>query len=375
MLQRGQFFLFFWQRTFWIHEVCSNIQFAPELTEAPTDERLYLNAFSVKNTESISTDADRYIYYQIVIYYMEIHELDYLGVLPLDNESRIEFKNRAEEFLGAAYALQDEMKKNAYGILKENGILKLKLTQDRDVTGNPILVDGENSFFKKCYKTNPDWISVIEAKSINYAGLGTDVSFNEINIPVAIVDPSYGEVTAKHHESTHCIRREFFEKVCERPSEENLIMGLTNNDRDHTLSEECKHSAYARFALASIPWLYGVKALTSGIQPPTLADYGIFLFLAGTTLPSFIDGIKNYRAYKRTTPTKIAFEKILSSEENGSDNKFDVQYSLLRLTTPEIREIGTYMQKNNTTSGKTAIMDVLGKRDNLRSEIVLEKIS
>ncbi|MCK4808748.1 MAG: hypothetical protein KAS90_03945, partial [Candidatus Aenigmarchaeota archaeon] len=84
----------------------------------------------------------------------------------------------------------------------------------------------------------------------------------------------------------------------------------------------------------------------------------------------FKNAVKQYRSSSNTPSTRIAVEDILSSEE---DERIDMQYAMLRLTPPEIREIGKY-QKKEKVPGTEAIQSVLKKRKTLMSEIILKNI-
>lgn len=307
---------------------------------------------------------------------MKAEELDYRGVLPFDNEDRKTYINRGEQFLEDAYDLKDILKKDARTIMKENKILKEKWYHIRDIKdGECKFVEGNNEFFEHVYRTNLDWVSVIEAECIGYGGFKKNIKFKKTKMPISIVNSGY-ETESQWHEKIHCMREPISDylksslfshpwKEYEGSPEENLTMGLSNTEWNHPLMKNEKEDS-------CINLLVGGGIIAASFISPI--SYFVPLAVTAGAL-NFTKAYRLYNSYKNTVPTKIAFEKILKSEEPYSYIKQDVQYSLLRLKTPEIREIGKQMEKNNIKSGKTAIIEFTKKRKNLRSEIILENIS
>lgn len=261
---------------------------------------------------------------------MKSYELDYLGVLPYENEDRGRFKKRGEQFLEDAYELKGELEKDARHILKENDILKLKLLQDRDVTGNPKMVDSEIGFFEREYRTNPEWISVIEAECIDAGGIQKDISFKGKKIPIAIVDTRGGALT-KHHEEIHCVRREFLDTTALSP-EEHLVKGLTNEEWRHTPSINYDKRTARKNIMCGMVALGGLGMMAHTSPPSSAMDYGTLLFLAIPASIPVLDGIVNYRN-RDIMPTKTAFYELILSEEENSSNKvmYGILYYVLRL--------------------------------------------
>lgn len=209
----------------------------------------------------------------------------------------------------------------------------------------------------------------------DYGGFKENIKLRKTKIPIAVVNPNSNSETY-WHEEIHCIREPINDylksslllhpwKHYEGSPEENITNGLSNTQWDHPRLKDEKEDFYVNLFMGGS--LYAISAVS-----PVL--YFIPLTISAGTL-NFIKAYRLYNSYKEVIPTKQAFEKILAGETTDSYRKQDVQYSLLRLTTPEIREIGKNMEKNNIKSGKTAIKEFLGKRKNLRSEIILENIS
>ncbi len=345
---------------------------------------------------------------------MKTEDIDFSGVLPKDSEERKDYLKRGEKFLEDAYNLKENLKKDARGVMRQSGIFRKRRYQFyKSVKDEPCrFVDGENGFFLSAYKTYPDWVSVVEADCINLDGIKEDVHYNKSKIPIAVVDSKYRTVnmasenimklyelseinenkglqtimnlnekfrTIKRHETVHCIRDTFFKNYYSNASlhlpwrrfesspEENLTNGLTDEEWNHGYLEKDKNTSWLFLnpAFQSIPMSIGFAYTGHDTLSRLVGSLGLY---------SAAVALKSYNSYKNTVPTKIAFERILTSEEDIFE-KNDVQYSLLRLAPFEIREIGKNMEKNNIKSGKTAIKEFLGKRKNLRSEIILENIS
>ncbi len=307
---------------------------------------------------------------------MRAEELDYCGVLPYDKEDQSTFEKRGEQFLEDAYSLKEILKKDARGMMKQNNLLKEHWYHIRNIKdGECRFVETDNIFLKGAYRTNPEWISAVEAECIDYGGFKENIKLGKTKIPIAVVNPN-GSSNSYWHEEIHCVREPISNylksplfshpwKYYEGSPEENLTMGLSNTEWNHPQTKDEKEEFYVNLFMG------GSLYVISAISPVT---YFIPLTISAGTL-NFIKAYKLYNSYKKTIPTKQAFEKILAGEKPDSYGRQDVQYSLLRLTTPEIREIGKQMEKNNIKSGKTAIKEFLGKRKNLRSEIILENIS
>lgn len=369
---------------------------------------------------------------------MNIRELDYKGVLPKDREDRTEFAQRGEQFLSDAYGLQDILKSDARGLLARNKLIREKGYQFfRGVKNEACMfVNEKDEFFKNAYGTEPGWVSVIEAELVNKNESGTqiEISQNKSRIPIAIVSPAYARAMdkllniyraelrsakkrfmnsadlsafrdlythlvstrllkkhrdelcpqlyeeTKHHEIIHCVRTDLaninfpFPWTMEAIGllEENLADGLAGRGWNYNSPKTVKKLLGISLPISTLYVAISAGALIA--MPTNPLPQLLNLVYGGCILGV---AAKGYDSYGHLDSTKTAFREILSGNrisKEPSQEQQDIQYTLLRLKPAEIRKIAKEKIKSDTDS-LTAIKNFLGKRKNLRSEIILGNIS
>jgi len=343
---------------------------------------------------------------------MNISELDYHGIFPKKNEDKNTFLKRGEDFYNSALEIKDNLRKDISGIVAQKDLFRKREYSTRalkNITkkGDFKLLDIPGNFFIDNYRTCPDWISAIGADSnsrnpdMAYVDIILDYYLNikKNNIPMFFsclknVDANRflekGISPEKVINDLKKINGEKKKEVIidiirdplnrnyknfnffswpwikyESAPEQCILNRLSDSEWDQKyMDDDMKKASYdfiSGIFFTSFPL---ALTLSSPIQN---AEYLLWTMLG---LNYFKNAVKQYRSSSNTPSTRIAIEDILSSEK---DERINMQYTMLRLTPPEIREIGKY-QKKEKVSETEATRHVLEKRKTLMSKIILENI-
>ncbi|NOQ37418.1 hypothetical protein GQ472_00890 [archaeon] len=343
---------------------------------------------------------------------MNISELDYHGIFPKKKEDRNTFLKRGEEFYNDALEIKDHLRKDISGIVEQKNLFGKREYTTRIIKkeiaekGDFKLLDISDDFFIDNYRTYPDWIFAIEADSnsrnpdMAYVDITFDyylnVKKNEIpmffSFPEKIDANRFLEKGISPEKVINDLKRINGEKKkqiiidiirdplnkdyknlslfswpwtkYESAPEKCILNRLSDSDWDQKDMDDDTKMAFD-YTIGAALHTYLSLVLSSATQN---AEYLIWSLVG---LNFFKNAVKHYKSKSNTPSTRIAIEDILSNEED--ERKIDMQYAMLRLTPPEIREIGKYQNKNNL-SGTEAIQSVLKKRKTLMSKIILENI-
>ncbi|MCK4927485.1 MAG: hypothetical protein KAS11_03390 [Candidatus Aenigmarchaeota archaeon] len=344
---------------------------------------------------------------------MDISELDYHGIFPKRKEDRNTFLKRGEEFYNDALEIKDHLRKDISGIVEQKDLFSKREYTTRIIKkeiakkGDFKLLDISKDFFIDNYRTCPDWISAIEADSNSrkpgmlYVDITFDYYLNvkKNEIPMFFSFPKKMDINQFLEEETSAEKRinnlkNFNEKQnkqviidiirdplnrnyknlsffswpwtkYESAPEQCILDRLSDSEWNQTYMEiDMRRASYDIISGILFTSLSLTLVFSSAIQN---AEYLLWTMLG---LNFFKNAVKQYRSSSNTPSTRIAVEDILSSEE---DERINMQYAMLRLTPPEIREIGKYQKKENVP-GTEAIQSVLKKRKTLMSEIILKNI-
>jgi len=310
---------------------------------------------------------------------MNISELDYHGIFPKKNEDRNTFLKRGEDFYNSALEIKDNLRKDISGIVAQKDIFSKREYTTRIIKkeiaekGDFKLLDISEDFFKDNYRTCPDWISAIEADSNSrkpgmlYVDITFDYYLNvkKNEIPMFFSFPEKMDINQFLEEETSAEKRinnlkNFNEKQNKQVIIDIIRDPLNRNYKNHDM-KRASYDIISGILFTSLPL---TLVLSSAIQN---AEYLLWTMLG---LNFFKNAVKQYSSSSNAPSTRIAIEDILSGED---DEIIDMQYATLRLTPPEIREIGKY-QKKEKVHGTEATKHVLEKRKTLMSEIILENI-
>ncbi len=342
---------------------------------------------------------------------MNISELDYHGIFPKKNEDRNTFLKRGEDFYNNALEIKDLLREDIPEVLAQKDLFKKKIYSTRIIKkeiaekGDFKLLNVSEDFFIDNYNTCPDWISAIEADSngrnpnMAYVDIIADYYFNfkKNKIPMFFSFPQKKDINQFLEEGIPAEKvindfKTFSEKKkkqiiidiirnplnrdyknlnffswpwtkYESAPEQCILDRLSGRDWNQTYMDDDKKIAFNNLICSILPFSYPIVFSPSILY----ADYLIMSLLG---LNHLKNAYKYYRSSSNTPSTRIAIEDILSGEK---DERINMQYAMLRLTPPEVREIGKYQDKNNV-SGTEATKHVLEKRNTLMSEIILENI-
>ena len=344
---------------------------------------------------------------------MDISELDYHGIFPKRKEDRNTFLKRGEEFYNDALEIKDHLRKDISGIVAQKNLFSKReyttsiIETEIAKKGDFKLLDISDDFFIDNYRTCLDWIFAIEADSnsrnpdMAYVDITFDyylnVKKNEIpmffSFPEKIDANRFLEKGISPEKVINDLKRINGEKKkeviidiirdplnrnyknlsffswpwtkYESAPEQCILDRLSDSEWDQKyMDDDMKKASYDIISGILFTSLPLTLVLSSEIQN---SEYLLWTMFG---LNFFKNAVKQYRSSSNTPSTRIAVEDILSSEE---DERIDMQYAMLRLTPPEIREIGKY-QKKEKVPGTEAIQSVLKKRKTLMSEIILKNI-
>ena len=343
---------------------------------------------------------------------MDISELDYHGIFPKRKEDRNTFLKHGEEFYNDALEIKDHLRKDISGIVEQKDLFSKReyttsiIETEIAKKGDFKLLDISEDFFIDNYRTCPDWVSAIEAdsNSRNSGMVYVDIIFDyylnvkKNEIPMFFSFPE--KIDANRFLEKGISPEKMINKleIINKKQKKQIIIDIIRDPLNRN---------YKNLNFFSWPWTkyesapeqcilnrlsdseWNQKYMEIDMKRASLDIIGaalhtyISLTLSSATqnaeyliwslvgLNFFKNAVKQYRSSSNTPSTRIAIEDILSGEEY--EKNIDMQYAMLRLTPPEIREIGKY-QKKEKVSGTEATKHVLEKRKTLMSKIILENI-
>ena len=342
---------------------------------------------------------------------MNIYELDYHGIFPERKEDKNTFLKRGNEFYNSALEIKDSLQKDISWIFAQENLFK-KRGYSTKIIGREIagkgdfkLLDVSDDFFENDYKTCPDWISAIGTDSndrnpnMAYGDIIVDYYFKvkKNKIPMFFSFPEKKDIDQFLENGISPEKVINYLEIINVGEKKQVIIDIIRNPLSmdykninffswpwtkyesapelcvlNRLSDNNWNQAYMEIDMksANLDIIGGAAQIYLSLVLSSATQHAECLIWSLVGLNFFKNAVKHYKSSSNTPSTKIAIENILSGEE---DERIDMQYALLRLTPPEIREIGKYQNKSNV-SGTEATKHILEKRKTLMSKIILENI-